>query len=91
VKDVVRQYADVMDIERTPEALVAAIERALESPDRARITRGQERARASSWEETVARMELLVGDAVARRAGAPAAPIEPLADDRVEYAPTPGS
>jgi beta-glucosidase/6-phospho-beta-glucosidase/beta-galactosidase/glycosyltransferase involved in cell wall biosynthesis len=91
VKDVVRQYADVMDIERTPEALVAAIERALAAPDRERIARGEERARASSWEETVARMEMLIGDAVSRRAGAPAAPIEPLADDQLEYAPTPGS
>jgi beta-glucosidase/6-phospho-beta-glucosidase/beta-galactosidase/glycosyltransferase involved in cell wall biosynthesis len=91
VKDVVRQYADVMEIERTPQALVAAIERVLTSPDPDRIARGIERARASSWEETVSRMEQLVADALARRAGAPAAPIEPLADDRLEYAPTPGS
>jgi glycosyltransferase involved in cell wall biosynthesis len=91
VRDVVRQYADVMDIERTPEGLVACIERALEAPDPERIRRGLERARAASWERTVEDMLGLVSAAVARRARAGAARIEPLGEAELEYAPTPGS
>jgi beta-glucosidase/6-phospho-beta-glucosidase/beta-galactosidase/glycosyltransferase involved in cell wall biosynthesis len=91
VKDVVRQYADVMDIAGTPEALVACIERALTAPDEERIRRGIERARAAGWEGIVAQMQELVAGAVGRRARSGPARIEPLPDALFAYAPTPGS
>lgn len=91
VKDVVRQYADVMDIASTPEALVACIERALEAPDAERVRRGVERARAAGWEGIVARMHELIVGAVSRRGAAAPAAIERFPDARLEYAPTPGS
>ena len=54
VKDVVRQYSDLVDIVETPEEFVAAAERALKDRRLERIQRGIEKARNSSWESTVA-------------------------------------
>jgi beta-glucosidase/6-phospho-beta-glucosidase/beta-galactosidase len=90
VKDVVRQYADVMEIARTPDEVIAAIERALDGGDPERLRRGVERARASGWEAVVARMGELVARAI-ERPDRRSARIDPLPEASIEYAPTPGS
>ena len=93
VKDVVRQYSDLVEIADTPEAFVAAAERALQSPDRDRIAAGVEKARASSWESTVATMQGLIRDAIAADDRPSARDVEPIdaADLEYLYAPTQGS
>lgn len=91
VKDVVRQYADLIDIDDTPEGLVAAVERALAAPDEERIRRGLERARSASWEATVARMQELIERAIAREERRSAAPVEPNGEEPLPFAGTPGS
>ncbi len=67
VRDVVRQYSGLVEIAKTAEEFVAAAERALHSPDRQRIERGIEKARASSWEATVATMQGLIGEAIGKK------------------------
>jgi beta-glucosidase/6-phospho-beta-glucosidase/beta-galactosidase len=91
IQDVVRQYADVVDIADTPEALVAAVERTLAAPDRERIQRGLERARGASWEATVARMQELIERAIERDERRSAAPVDVDHEQSLPYAATPGS
>ena len=93
VKDVLRQYADLVDIADGAEAFVAAAELALQSPDRERIARGVEKAKASSWESTVATMQNLIREAVAPEDRPSAADVEPISESALEYlyAPTQGS
>jgi beta-glucosidase/6-phospho-beta-glucosidase/beta-galactosidase/glycosyltransferase involved in cell wall biosynthesis len=66
VKDVIRQYSDLVDIVKTPQEFVAAAERALKNPDPARIARGIEKARQSSWESTVQEMQGLIKQSIAK-------------------------
>jgi hypothetical protein len=91
VKDVVRQYTDVMEIASTPGDLVAAIERSLDARDGERVRRGMERARASSWEAIVAEMGELIAKAIERADRRSANPIEPAPEALLDWAPTPGS
>ena len=67
VRDVVRQYSDLVEIASTAEEFVQAAERALANPNRERIAKGIEKARASSWESTVATMQGLIGDAIGKK------------------------
>jgi glycosyltransferase involved in cell wall biosynthesis len=66
VKDVVTQYSDVVEIVKTAEEFVAAADRALRNPDKARIQRGLERAQTCSWESTVKTMQDLIKQAVSK-------------------------
>ena len=93
VKDVVKQYSDLVDLAATPEAFVAAAERALHHRDQARIDRGIERAKASSWESIVGQMQDLIDAGIAARAASDAAAVEPLTEDELayQYAATQGS
>lgn len=68
VRDVVRQYADTVQIATTPEDFVACIERALTNPDQEMIRRGAEKAQQASWECTVERMQELIDEAVEAKA-----------------------
>jgi glycosyltransferase involved in cell wall biosynthesis len=65
VSDVVRQYSDTVLIGKTPEEFVQVIDKALLSPDQEMIAKGVKRAKESSWERTVERMQMLIGEAVA--------------------------
>lgn len=93
VRDVVKQYSDLMEIGGTPEELVAAAERALTSPDKDRIQRGLEKARNASWEATVAKMQALIGEGIERDDRPSAKPIKTLKQVELayQYVPTPGS
>jgi glycosyltransferase involved in cell wall biosynthesis len=64
VKDVVRQYADVVEIAATPAEFVEKVQAMLRNPDRARIERGLDLARNKSWEGHVASMRQNIKDAV---------------------------
>lgn len=93
VRDVVRQYSDLMEIAATPQEFVAAIERALHSPDKDRIQRGLEKARNSGWDATVASMQQLIVKGIMpddRPSGKPIAPLD-HAELSVQYASTQGS
>ena len=67
VNDVVRQYTDTVLIGRTPEEFVEAIDRALLTPDKQMLERGDKRAREASWESTVEKMQRLIADAIRSR------------------------
>lgn len=95
VKDVVRQYSDLVDIVKTPEEFIAAAERLLQQPElrQQRIERCLERARQGSWESTVATMQNLIKESIGKKDRRSNQKIEPLAQAELEYLyqPTPGS
>ena len=64
VKDVVRQYSDLVYIERDAQGFVDRIENILQMPDQTRIEQGVALARDSSWEATVAKMQDLIAEAI---------------------------
>jgi glycosyltransferase involved in cell wall biosynthesis len=67
VKDVVRQYEGLVDIAADAKQFVELAEAALQSPDGEKTARGIAKARECSWESTVATMQELIEEAVARR------------------------
>lgn len=85
VKDVVRQYSDLVDIVKTPEEFIAAAERALKDPPRDRIQRGIEKAKQCSWDTTVATMQGLIKDAITKPDRRSSRKIAPLAQAELEY------
>jgi glycosyltransferase involved in cell wall biosynthesis len=70
VRDVVRQYSDLVEIAGSPQQFVTAIDRLLKDPDRDRIERGIDKARASSWEGTVSQMREVIREATDRQPSA---------------------
>ena len=67
VKDVVRQYSDLVEIAKTPEEFVEKLDRLIQHPDLERIQKGIEKARESSWEGTVSQMRALILEAIVRK------------------------
>jgi len=65
VKDVIKQYTDYVEIVKSPKEFIVCAENALSARDENRIQRGIEKARQSSWESTVARMQELIDEAIA--------------------------
>ena len=86
VKDVVRQWSDLVDIAKAGDDFIKAAERALINPDRERIARGLEKARSCSWENTVKSMQSLIADAIKPEQRPSRAKIEPLNDVEIAYA-----
>lgn len=66
VKDVVRQYSDLVEIVATPQEFVEAIDRLVQDPNPERVQKGIEKARECSWEGTVSQMRELIRQAVDR-------------------------
>jgi len=93
VKDVMRQHKDTVSIVRTAQEFVAEAERLLNNPDPDRIQRGIEKARQSSWDNTVKRMQELIREAITQPDRRSARKIEPLLEAELEYQYqyTPGS
>ena len=85
VKDVVRQYSDLVEIVKTPEDFINIVERFLKEPPTDRIQRGIEKARQCSWESTVQTMQDLITDAIGRKDRRSARKIAPLAEAELEY------
>lgn len=85
VKDVVRQYSDLVDIVRTPQEWVAMIDKRLRDPDPARIQKGIEKAREASWEQTVQKMQDLIKESINKQDRPSARRIEPLKEAQLSY------
>src|SRR5215210_5157520 len=67
VKDVLRQWTDIVRIARTAEEFVQQAEEAMKAgPTDERIRRGLELAKQSSWESTVDTMQRLIKEAITR-------------------------
>ena len=94
VRDVVRQWSDIVRIARTAEEFVLAAEGAMKSrPGDERVFRGLELAKKSSWESTVAQMQALIKTGIDKEDRPSAQPIEPLdeAEMAFVYSATQGS
>jgi glycosyltransferase involved in cell wall biosynthesis len=93
VKDVVRQYSDLVEIAKTAEDFVLAAERVMQHPDPTKIARGIEMAKRSSWESTVATMQGLIKEAISQTDRRSKQKITPFTEVELEYQflPTQGS
>src|SRR5262249_55796787 len=93
VKDVVRQYSNLVYIAGSAEEFIAACDKAIREPDEARVARGIEKARANSWENIVQEMQGLITKAIGEDAGGRRKKVEPLSEASLTYLyhPTPGS
>jgi hypothetical protein len=85
VKDVVRQYSDLVEIVKTTEQFINAAEKLLNAPHNDRIQRGIDKAKQCSWETTVQQMQGLVKQAIGRKERRSARKITPLAQAELEY------
>ena len=86
VRDVVRQWSEIVRLARTAEEFIAAAEDALRAgPSDERVRRGTELAKQSSWEVTVASMQSIIREAIAREGRRSAQKIEPLSESELEY------
>ena len=86
VKDVVRQYSDLVDIVKTAGG-IRRRRRAASARSRppSASQRGIEKARQSSWESTVATMQDLIKEAITKPDRPSAAKIEPLTEAELKY------
>src|SRR5262249_35389082 len=94
VRDVVRQWSEIVFIGKNATEFVATADNWLRQPDPQRIQRGLEQARANQWENAVSNMQRLIRDAISN----PDRPsrkrkIEPLSEAELsyQYQHTPGS
>jgi glycosyltransferase involved in cell wall biosynthesis len=85
VKDVVRQWSDICHIVRHTDEFLAAADQVLRNPDKARLEKGLQLAKASSWENTVQTMQRLIKEAVGRKDRRSTQKIEPLSDAELSY------
>lgn len=85
VRDVVRQWSDIVHIAKTADEFVMAAQKALENPDRERIDKGLALARKSSWESTVAEMQRLIREAITKKERRSNRDIAPLSETELEY------
>jgi glycosyltransferase involved in cell wall biosynthesis len=67
VRDVVRQFSDVVMIGTDHDAFIDACTRAGEEPDLARVRRGLALARQNSWESIVSQLERHIEDTLATK------------------------
>jgi beta-glucosidase/6-phospho-beta-glucosidase/beta-galactosidase/glycosyltransferase involved in cell wall biosynthesis len=86
VRDVVRQWSDIVRIARTAEEFVQAAEEAMKAgPADERVQRGLELARRSSWEQTVENMQRLIREAIGKPDRRSSGQIAPLPESQIEY------
>jgi len=85
VKDVVRQYSDLVDIVKTPEQFIETAEKLIKDPSKDRIQRGIDMARQCSWENTVDQMQNLIKEAIGRKDRPSSRKIRPMDDAELEY------
>jgi beta-glucosidase/6-phospho-beta-glucosidase/beta-galactosidase len=85
VRDVVRQWSDIVAVASNATEFVAAADRALRNPDPEQLQRGLERAKSSSWENTVKTMQELIKKAITKDDRRSKKKIEPLAEAELAY------
>jgi hypothetical protein len=87
VRDVVRQWSDVVRLATTAEEFVAAADEALRAGSSdARVLRGIELAKQSAWETTVEKMQGLIRQAIGKTDRPSGRPIKPLTEGQLHYA-----
>lgn len=88
VRDVVKQWSEIVLIAKTAPEFVAAIQQALDrGPEvAARVQRGVELAKKCAWEGTVAAMQGLIDEAINRPQRQDEPTPEPLEEDGQAYA-----
>jgi hypothetical protein len=93
VRDVVRQWSDIVHIARTAEEFISVAEKALNEPDTQRIARGLELAQKSSWENTVEAMQNLIKESISKHERRSKQKVAPLSEAELsyQYQHTPGS
>jgi hypothetical protein len=95
VRDVVRQWSDIVYLAKTAEEFVSQAERAMfeAATGKERVTAGLELARESTWEKTVSRMQGLIKDAITKKDRRSNRKIDPVPEQElaVAYEFTPGS
>jgi beta-glucosidase/6-phospho-beta-glucosidase/beta-galactosidase/glycosyltransferase involved in cell wall biosynthesis len=85
VRDVVRQWSDIVHLAKNAEEFVKAAEEALKNPNSERVQRGLELARQCSWESTVDKMQQLIKQAIKRDDRPSVRDIEPMEESELEY------
>jgi glycosyltransferase involved in cell wall biosynthesis len=93
VKDVVRQYSDLVNIAKFKDDFIAAVNKALHEPDPRRVQLAIERAQQSTWDNTVKSMQGLIAEAIKKEDRNSSRKIAPLSDVEIAYTyqATPGS
>ena len=88
VRDVVKQWSDIVYLAKGAEEFVAQAQKALDrdNPDRnERVRRGLELAQKCSWESTVRQMQDLIRQAITKKERRSARRIEPMTVAELEY------
>jgi beta-glucosidase/6-phospho-beta-glucosidase/beta-galactosidase len=85
VKDVLRQYSELIDIVKTPEQFVDTADKLFRDPPKDRIQRGIDMARQCSWENTVQQMQNLIKEAIGKKDRPSSRKIRPMDDAELEY------
>jgi beta-glucosidase/6-phospho-beta-glucosidase/beta-galactosidase/glycosyltransferase involved in cell wall biosynthesis len=87
VRDVVKQWTDIVYIAKTAEEFVQAAQNALDrkGDTEQRIQRGLELAQQCSWESTVAQMQDLIKQAIGKKERRSNRNIEPMTEAQLEY------
>jgi len=88
VRDVVKQWSDIVFLAKGAEEFVAQAQKALDktNPERIeRVRKGQLLAQKCSWESTVQQMEDLIKKAITKQDRRSAKKIEPLTVAQLEY------
>ncbi len=67
VKDVVRQYQDIVAVAHSTDEFLAKIDDALAGKQQAMVERGLAKAKAASWENTVGEMQRIIDEALAKK------------------------
>lgn len=87
IRDVLRQWSDIVRIASDAEEFVAAVDEALAArPEDPRVARGIKLAQASAWDTTVTRLGELITQAISSPAPRSARPIHPIDEMELEYA-----
>ncbi len=87
VRDVIKQWSDIVLVARNAEEFVAAAQKALEKSDdvQQRVQRGLALSQRCSWESTVQQMQDLIKQAIGRNDRRSARKIEPMSEAQLEY------
>jgi glycosyltransferase involved in cell wall biosynthesis len=87
VKDVLKQWTDIVHIARGAEEFVQAAQKALEKQGdtEERVRRGIELAKECGWERTVAKMQDLIDEAITRKERRSARKVAPMTEAELEY------
>src|SRR5215210_1337384 len=87
VRDVVKQWSDIVHLAKGADDFVMAAQRALqgEGDTAERVRRGLELARKCSWEGTVQTMQNLITEAITKKDRRSGRKVEPLTESQLEY------